>query len=113
VSAADVDGDGLSDLYFVSQVGPNELWRNLGGGKFENITQQAGVGLADRVCVAASFADIDNDGDADLYVTSVRGGNAMLLNNGTGKFADISKDAGLEFSGRFSIMTMMDCWICS
>src|SRR3954447_22982597 len=42
---ADVDGDGLLDIYFVSQLGGNELWRNLGNGRFENITTKAGVGL--------------------------------------------------------------------
>jgi hypothetical protein len=75
LAAADVDLDGLIDLYFVNQLGPNEFWRNLGGGRFENITQLAGVALAGRVNVSASFADIDNDGDPDLYVTTVRTGN--------------------------------------
>src|SRR5262249_11759405 len=60
IAAADVDGDGLYDIYFLSQLGGNELWRNLGGGRFENITESAGVGLRDRVSVTASFADIDN-----------------------------------------------------
>jgi hypothetical protein len=45
VAAADVDGDGLYDLYFVNQVGGNELWKNIGGGKFENITESAGTAL--------------------------------------------------------------------
>ena len=66
IAVADVDGDGLPDIYFVSQLGGNELWKNLGGGKFRNITDSAGVGLRDRVSVSASFADIDNDGDQDL-----------------------------------------------
>ena len=48
LAVADVDGDGLYDIYFVNQVGGNELWKNLGGGKFKNITQEAGVGLPDR-----------------------------------------------------------------
>ena len=93
---ADVDGDGLYDIYFVNQVGGNELWRNLGGGRFGNITSQAGVALPDRISVAASFADIDNDGDEDLFVTTVRGGNALFENDGHGKFRDITKEAGLE-----------------
>src|SRR5579872_2276948 len=70
LAVADVDGDGLYDLYFVSQVGGNQLWRNLGKGRFENITAQAGVGLEGRVGVTASFADTDNDGDPDLFVTT-------------------------------------------
>src|SRR5207245_2449458 len=36
IAIADVDGDGRPDIYFVSQVGGNQLWRNLGGGRFEN-----------------------------------------------------------------------------
>ena len=59
-------------LVYVNQVGGNELWRNLGGGKFENITASAGVSVPGKISVSASFADIDNDGDVDLYVTTVR-----------------------------------------
>ncbi len=38
IAVADVDGDGQYDIYFVNQLGGNELWRNLGNGRFENIT---------------------------------------------------------------------------
>ena len=41
IAVADVDGDGLYDIYFVNQVGGNELWKNLGGGKFKNITARS------------------------------------------------------------------------
>jgi hypothetical protein len=102
LAVADVDGDGLSDLYFVNQVGANQLWRNLGGGKFESITQRAGVAVPDKIGVAASFADIDNDGDPDLYVTNVRGGNQLFENDGTGQFTDISKSSGLDYFGHSS-----------
>ena len=95
VAVADVDGDGLYDIYFVNQVGGNELWKNLGGGKFENITLPAGVGMPGRVSVAAAFADIDNDGDQDLFVTTVRGGNVLFENDGHGHFQDITRHAGL------------------
>ncbi|MEM7314379.1 MAG: SCO family protein, partial [Planctomycetota bacterium] len=59
VAIADVDNDGYFDIYFTTQIGSNELYRNLGNGKFENITEKAGVGLADRISVTASFADVD------------------------------------------------------
>ncbi|MCP4205126.1 MAG: hypothetical protein GY769_24720 [bacterium] len=95
VAAADVDADGFMDLYFTSQIGTNELWRNLGEGRFENITEVAGVGLANRISVAASFGDVDNDGDPDLFVTSVRGGNALLVNDGAGRFKNTTEQAGL------------------
>ena len=96
VAVADVDGDGLYDIYFVNQVGGNELWKNLGGGKFKNITQEAGVGLPGRIGVGAAFADVDNDGNQDLFVTTVRGGNVLFHNDGHGHFTDITQGAGLD-----------------
>ena len=99
IAIADVDGDGRLDIYFVNQVGGNQLWRNLGGGRFENITAAAGVAVAGKVSVSASFADIDNDGDADLYVTTVRGGNMLFENDGKGHFKDISAASGLNYTG--------------
>lgn len=95
VAVADVDGDGLYDIFFVNQAGGNELWKNLGGGKFRNITQESGVSLPGRISVAAAFADIDNDGDQDLFVTTVRGGNVLFENDGHGHFRDISQEAGV------------------
>jgi hypothetical protein len=105
---ADVDGDGRLDIYFVNQAGPHELWRNRGDGRFENITGQAGVGLGDRVGVSAAFADIDNDGDADLFVTSVRGGNVLFENDGTGRFRDVTAQSGLEYSGHSAAAVFFD-----
>src|SRR5580700_11942553 len=95
VAVADVDGDGLYDILFLNQVGGNELWKNLGGGKFKNITEEAGIALPGRVSVAAAFADIDNDGDQDLFVTTVRGGNALFENDGHGRFRDITAESGV------------------
>jgi hypothetical protein len=108
MAVADVDGDGRLDIYFVSQVGGNALWRNVGGGRFEDITRQAGVALADRVGVSASFADTDNDGDADLYVTTVRHGNALFENDGRGRFRDVTLQAGLAYSGHSSAAVFFD-----
>jgi len=108
IAVADVDGDGLYDIYFVNQVGGNELWKNLGGGKFKNITEEAGVGLSDRISVAASFADIDNDGDQDLFVTTVRGGNVLFENDGHGHFKDITKEAGLDLVSHSSGAVFLD-----
>ena len=108
LAVADVDGDGLLDIYFVSQLGGNELWRNLGGGKFENITASAGVGVPGKISVSASFADIDNDGDPDLYVTTVRGGNMLFENDGHGRFKDISAAAGVNYVGHSSSAVFFD-----
>ena len=108
LAIADVDGDGLTDIYFVNQVGGNQLWRNAGGGTFQDITAPAGVAVPDRVSVTASFADIDNDGDADLYVTTVRGGNLLFENDGRGRFRDITAAAGLTYTGHSSGAVFFD-----
>jgi enediyne biosynthesis protein E4 len=108
IAVADVDGDGFFDIYFVNQVGGNELWKNLGGGKFKNITKEAGVGLPGRISVTASFADIDNDGDQDLFVTTVLGGNALFENDGHGHFVDITKASGLDLSAHSSGAVFFD-----
>jgi hypothetical protein len=124
LAVADVDGDGKLDLYFVNQLGESQLWRNVGGGKFENITSQAGVGLPDKISVAASFADIDNDGRPDLLVTTVRMGNYLFKNLGGGKFADITALSGLNTSKKpahssgavffdFNNDGLLDLFICN
>ncbi len=108
VAVADVDGDGHLDIYFVNQVGANELWRNLGDGKFENITERAGVFVSDRIGVSASFADIDNDGDPDLYVTTLRKGNVLFENLGEGRFRNITAASGLGYKGHSSAAVFFD-----
>ncbi len=108
LSIADVDNDGLYDVYFNTQVGKNMLWRNLGNGKFEDITERAGVALASAIGVTSSFADVDNDGDQDLFVTTVRFGNHLFENDGQGRFTDISKAAGLDYSGHSSAAVFFD-----
>jgi enediyne biosynthesis protein E4 len=108
LAIADVDGDGRSDIYFVNQVGGNQLWKNVGGGKFQDITGAAAVAVPDRVSVSASFGDIDNDGDADLYVTTVRGGNLLFENDGKGRFRDVTAASGLAYTGHSSGAVFFD-----
>jgi hypothetical protein len=106
--AADVDGDGLPDLYFVTQLGTNELWKNQGHGRFVNVTASAGLEMPDAIGVACAFADIDNDGDPDLFVTTVRHGNRLFENLGNGTFRDITAQAGVGYVGHSSGAVFFD-----
>lgn len=108
IAVADVDLDGLYDIYFTSQGGSSELWRNLGNGRFENITTAAGLKVDDRIAVAASFADIDNDGDPDLYLTSVRIGNLLFENDGNGQFTNITSRSGAGLKAHSSGAVFFD-----
>jgi hypothetical protein len=108
LAVGDYNGDGLDDIYFLNQLGRNALYRNNGDGTFTDVTEEAGVGLGDRVCVGATFVDFDNDGRQDLFVTSTRGGNVLFRNMGNGKFKDVTKEAGLEHVGHSQTALFFD-----
>jgi enediyne biosynthesis protein E4 len=108
ICATDVDGDGLPDLYFATQLGTNQLWKNLGGDSFRDVTSEADLTMPDAIAVACSFADIDNDGDPDLFVTTVRHGNRLFENTGGGHFRDITKTAGVGYVGHSSGAVFFD-----
>ncbi len=88
VCIVDVDGDGLLDLVW------SALLRNLGDNTFEDRSEDAGLrGRGYGQC--ATHADVDNDGDSDLYMRSVARG-ALLLNDGAGHFTDVWYDWGMD-----------------
>lgn len=88
LALGDYDGDGREDLY-VSALngGPNRLYRNLGNFLFEEVSAQAGVNYAGTSKVS-SWADIDNDGDADLYVGNRDEADLLYINQGDGSFVE-------------------------
>ncbi|MCA9135666.1 MAG: CRTAC1 family protein [Planctomycetales bacterium] len=125
VAVGDFDNDEHVDV-FITCVGSNHLFRNQGDGRFEEITESAGVGGdADRWSTSAGWFDYDNDGDLDLMVCNyvqwsreydqsqnfqlVGGGRAygrpqnfegtfpyLYRNDGGGKFVDVSEEAGIQ-----------------
>jgi enediyne biosynthesis protein E4 len=106
VAAGDYDGDGDVDLYVVrGNIGPNLLYRNDGDNQFTEVAAQAGVdhsapeGRGYRHSGPA-FADIDGDGDLDLFVGGMEGDPCLLFeNDGDGTFTDVTEESGLKSMG--------------
>ncbi len=97
----DFDGDGLLDLYLLQFGGPgsaavNRLYRQIPGGRFEDVTAVSGLGLAGH-CHGVAVGDVNNDGRPDVLVTRF-GGLTLFLNTG-GKFEDVSSGSGLDNPG--------------
>ena len=99
VCVGDYDGDGWPDVFITNFNLGARLYRNLGDFRFEDVTACAGVATGSRWCQGASFADIDNDGDLDLYVCVFNGVNLLFINQGNGTFREEARTRGLDFSG--------------
>ena len=103
VAFIDYNNDGREDVFLVngsrlegfaqSSTPTIHLYRNDGGGKFTDVTKEAGVarsGWGNGVCAG----DVDNDGFEDLFVT-YWGANVLYRNNGRGGFEDVTRQRGL------------------
>jgi hypothetical protein len=108
LAVGDYDNDGRDDIYFLNQHGPNALYRNKGDGTFEDVTAKTGLALEGRVSVGATFADFDNDGWQDLFVTTTRGGNVLFHNRGNGTFEDITSRSGVSHVGHSQTAVFFD-----
>ncbi len=102
VCAADLNGDGWTDLYVANDGDPNQLWINeQGNGKFHDGALLAGLaynhmGLAEAG-MGVEVGDLDGDGDEDVFVTHLeRESNTLYVNVGDGMFEDRTIQMGLH-----------------
>jgi enediyne biosynthesis protein E4 len=120
VDSGDYDHDGLFDLFVTSyQRQPATLFRNLGDGLFDDVTNLTGAsqGSLNTVKWGCGFIDFDNNGHRDLFVacghlldnveefddtTSYHARNVLLQNNGQGRFVDVSDRSGDGLNVRLS-----------
>jgi len=105
----DVDGDGLIDL-LVTDLDYGALYKNMGNGVFQDITESSGLAaaMAGKGCWGAALFDYDNDGDLDIVAAT---GTAeelvlqyplLLENDGKGHFKNVGKEHGAYFSTKRS-----------
>ena len=103
VAFGDVDGDGWCDIYLCGLENGNRLYRNLGGWKFEEITESSGVACTNEYSTGAVFADVDGNGSLDLLVTGLGVGTRLFINDGKGNF---NEPAGNGLVRKYAATTM-------
>jgi hypothetical protein len=109
VAMGDYDGDGRVDVFLARTTDGGRLFRNLGAWHFEDVTAKCGIGPGEgRWTLGATFVDIDNDDDLDLYVCGYRCPNHLYVNRGDGTFEEKAKQFGLDFSGASIMMAFAD-----
>ena len=99
VVGGDYDGDGDTDLFVANDSEPNFLWRNEGGGRFEDASRMSGTDLngegRTEACMGTDLGDLDGDGDLDLFVVNFENEtNTLYRNDGGGFFTDVSMTTG-------------------
>jgi len=105
VSVGDINNDGLIDIYFSSNQGPNKLFLNKGKMVFEDISKKSGLESLGSWKTGVSMVDINGDSLLDIYVCrlgnfkGISGKNELYINNGDLTFSEKAAEYGLDFQG--------------
>lgn len=105
VAVGDINNDGLPDLFFTANQGSDKLYLNLGDFRFQDISEQAGIGDPGNWKTGVSMADVNADGWLDIYVCQlgdykgIKGRNRLYINNQDGTFTERAAEYGLDFQG--------------
>jgi len=96
----DFNDDGRQDLFVANDSGPNHVYRNLGGGRFENVSYPSGAALdaegREQAHMGVAIGDYDSDGRNDIHVTNFANDFNVLYHNDDGaSFSDVTMKAGL------------------
>ena len=114
VAIGDIDNDGLPDVFFSGNQVKNQLYRNKGDLKFENISTSAGIEGNSTWNSGAVMGDVNGDGWLDIYVCAVvgingfNGYNELFINNQDGTFSEKSGEYGLDFDTFSSSAAFLD-----
>jgi len=112
VALGDVDGDGRTDLYFCRLLGANALYLNRGNWRFEEAPMAGGAPCAEQASTGVVLADVEGDGDLDLYVANYRenssrdappGVEARVIRGSKGEYLAIPKDRFVALAGPTSV----------
>lgn len=109
VAVGDYDGDGWPDIYVANKTGRDQLYRNLGGMRFEEVGELAGLLEAEGAWTqGVAFVDFDNDGWLDLYVCRFAAPNRLYRNFGNGRFEEVAERAGVAVSDASGMASFED-----
>ncbi len=106
VCVGDYDADGWPDVFLSQPQVGNKLYRNLGGFRFEDVTATTVGELP--YALGATFVDIDNDDDLDLFVCNDDQPNQLFINDGKGNFSEEGAARGINYSGASINMAFAD-----
>ncbi len=101
IVAGDFDNDNLTDLFVVRRKSYS-LYKNLGNGKFIDVTAKAKIPAmkGDLPSLSCAFVDVDHDGDLDIFIGGAgKSGNKLFRNNGDSTFTDYSAGAKIDRTG--------------